>query len=231
MRGDTADKKIAIVFTGDEYAEGATLIIRALQKEKIKASFFLTGRFYRSKKFTGITRLLKSRGHYLGAHSNEHLLYNDWIKKDSLLVTHEQFKSDLQLNYEIMKKFGIEKKDARFFLPPYEWYNDTISIWSKHFGLQMVNYSPGTLSAADYTWPALKNYRSSRAILASIKNYEGRTGNGLNGFILLLHLGTHPDRTDKFYLLLPELLQFLKQKGYSPVRIDELLTSVDDGIE
>jgi peptidoglycan/xylan/chitin deacetylase (PgdA/CDA1 family) len=223
VRGVTTHKKIAIVFTGDEYADGANFIIKALEKEKTRASFFLTGRFYRNKEFINLARRLKSHGHYLGAHSDGHLLYNDWIKRDSLLVTHQQFDEDLQRNYDVMSTFGVEKKYALFFLPPYEWYNDSIASWTNQKGLQLLNYSPGTLSAADYTWPALKNYRSSKVILASIKDYAGRNSKGLNGFILLLHLGTRPERTDKFYLLLPELLGWLKQQGYSLVRIDELL--------
>jgi peptidoglycan/xylan/chitin deacetylase (PgdA/CDA1 family) len=216
---------MSIVFTGDEFADGGNAIINALNKEKIKASFFLTGRFYRNERFAGIVRALKKNGHYLGAHSNDHLLYNDWTKRDSLLLTQTQFTEDLELNYAIMRRFGIEKNDARFFLPPYEWYNDSISVWTKNIGMQLINLSPGTLSAADYTWPALENYRSSRQIMQSITAYEKTSINGLNGFILLLHIGTNPERKDKFYALLPVLLKWLKLKGYSPVRIDELLRS------
>ncbi len=217
---------MTIVFTGDEFADGAGEIINALKKAKINASFFFTGRFYRNPKFTGIVKTLKNNGHFLGAHSNDHLLYNDWIKRDSLLVTQKQFKQDLQLNYDVMKTYGIHKKDAPFFLPPYEWYNDTIAAWTKEMGLQLINFSPGTLGAADYTWPALKNYRNSTEILQSIKKYEGSSPKGLNGFILLLHIGTAQERKDKFYKLLPGLLQWLKQEGYKPVRVDELLSVV-----
>ncbi len=223
VRGDKASKKMSIVFTGDEFADGANSIIDVLNNEKIRASFFLTGRFYRNEKFKFIVRALKKNGHYLGAHSNDHLLYNSWTKRDSLLITRQQFEEDLERNYDIMKSFGIEKKDAPFFLPPYEWYNDSISLWTKNRGLQLINLSPGTLSAADYTWPTLENYRGSEQIMQSITSYEKSSHNGMNGFILLLHLGTNPERKDKFYTLLPALINWLKLKGYSQVRIDELL--------
>jgi peptidoglycan/xylan/chitin deacetylase (PgdA/CDA1 family) len=150
-------------------------------------------------------------------------LYNDWTKRDSLLVTRKQFEEDLQLNYAIMKSYGIKKSEARFFIPPYEWYNDSIASWTKQMGLQLINLSPGTLSAADYTWPGLKNYRDSNDILQSIKDYESSSRNGLNGFILLLHIGTDPKRTDKFYRELPVLISWLKEKGYQLVRVDALL--------
>jgi hypothetical protein len=37
---------------------------------------------------------------------------------------------------------------------------------------------------------------------------------GLNGFYLLLHIGTHPDRNDKFYYRLEELIGELRKRGY-----------------
>ncbi|MGZ3924592.1 MAG: polysaccharide deacetylase family protein [Flavisolibacter sp.] len=216
-------KRLAIVFTGDEFADGGDFIAKTLKENNIKASFFLTGRFYRNPAFKAIIQKLKANGNYLGPHSNEHLLYCDWTKRDSLLVTEEQFALDLQRNYDEIKRFGVPKSSAHYFLPPYEWYNDTIASWAKQVGLQLVNYTPGTLSHADYTIPGEKNYRSSDSIYHTIIRYERNHASGLNGFILLMHIGTDPKRTDKLYYRLPELLNWLKQKGYQLVRVDELL--------
>jgi len=111
----------------------------------------------------------------------------------------------------------VKRSAINYFIPPYEWYNDTIAAWSKQMGLQLVNYSPGTKSTADYTTPDMKNYRGSEEIYQSILDKE--KAGGLNGFILLIHFGTDPKRTDKFYNRLDELLTRLKGKGYrfSPV--------------
>ena len=223
MRGDTTKKELALVFTGHEFAEGGNRILQTLKHQNIKASFFFTGDFYRNKKFQSLIQQLKKDGHYLGAHSDKHLLYADWNKRDSLLVTKQQFKKDLLQNYAEMKRFGINQTNATFFLPPYEWHNESIAAWTKELNLQLINYSPGTRSAADYTWPELKNYQSSEAIYQSIFNYEQSKPAGLNGFLLLLHIGTDPQRKDKFYDRLPQLIQQLKAKGYQLKRIDELL--------
>lgn len=188
-----------------------------------KASFFFTGRFYRNPGFKKIIQQLKDGGHYLGAHSNDHLLYCDWTKRDSLLVTKKRFKSDLQKNYDELEKFGVKKSAAHYFLPPYEWYNDSVSLWTKEMGLQLINYTPGTLSNADYTIPGDKNYRSSETIYKSIHDYEQAHASGLNGFILLMHTGTDSKRTDKLHYWLPELIYWLKAGKYQLVRIDELL--------
>jgi len=194
-----------------------------LKESNTKASFFLTGRFYRNPAFKGIVKRLKANGNYLGPHSNEHLLYCDWTNRDSLLVKRQEFKSDLEKNYEEMKEFGVLRSSAHYFLPPYEWYNDSIASWTKQMNLQLVNYSPGTISHADYTVPGEKNYRSSDSIYQSIVRYEQNHPAGLKGFILLMHIGTDPKRTDKLYHRLPKLIQWLKQSGYQLVRIDELL--------
>ncbi|MGN6494705.1 MAG: polysaccharide deacetylase family protein [Agriterribacter sp.] len=214
---------MSIVFTGDEFADGGEFIAKVLHSKNTKASFFFTGNFYRNPAFKILITSLKKDGHYLGAHSNKHLLYCDWQKRDSLLVTKDSLLNDITANYREMQKFGISKNQAHYFMPPYEWYNDSVSAWIHGAGLQVINFTPGTLSNADYTTPYMKNYRSSDSIMKSIKAFEKQKFSGLNGFILLVHIGTDEKRTDKFYKRLPELLEYLQQKGYKAIRIDELL--------
>ena len=218
------EKKVALVFTGDEYADGGDHIRKILAAKKIPASFFLTGRFYSTPAFKPLISQLKRDGHYLGAHSDRHLLYCDWIKRDSLLVNRQQFSNDLDLNYQRMQEYGIQKAHAPYFLPPYEWYNAEIVKWTAAEGLNLINFTPGTRSTADYTWPEQgKNYRSSDEIFRSIVNREETDPDGLNGFILLVHIGTDPRRTDKFYHKLDSLLEYLGARGYQLERIDHLL--------
>ena len=214
---------IALVFTGDEFADGGNVIASALQQQNIKASFFFTGRFYKNPDFKKIIQRLYRDGHYLGPHSNQHLLYCDWSKRDSLLITKEDFTNDLVANLDVMQASGIDTSKTKFFLPPYEWYNDSIAAWTKESGLKLINYTPGTLSHADYTTPADKNYRSSDAIYRSIVDQETRSPSGLNGFILLMHIGADPKRTDKLYRKLPGLISYLRSKGYHFQRIGEML--------
>ena len=69
-----------------------------------------------------------------------------------------------------------------------------------------------------------ERYVNSEKIFQSIINYEQQDPSGLNGFILLLHIGAGPQRTDKFYRKLPQLIKYLKNKKYELVTIDELLS-------
>jgi peptidoglycan/xylan/chitin deacetylase (PgdA/CDA1 family) len=223
VRGDTTRAELALVFTGDEFADGGFHILQVLSDLQMKASFFLTGKFYKNPAFEELLQELVKQGHYLGAHSDQHLLYCSWEDRDSLLVDRSLFRQDLLDNYLAMETFGIEKEEAPFFLPPYEWYNDSISTWTLELGLQLVNYTSGTLSHTDYTVPGTRAYRSSAEIYSSILEYESASNTGLNGFILLVHIGTAPERTDKFYTHLKDLLEELRSRGYKYKRIDELL--------
>jgi len=224
IRGDKNRKALALVFTGDEFADGGQHIRSTLSRYNIRAAFFLTGNFYRNPDFKELISALHEDGHYLGAHSDKHLLYCSWDNRDSLLVSKEKFLTDLDSNYSAMRNFGIQKSDARFFLPPYEWYNLKISQWCQETGITLVNFTPGTKSHTDWTHPEIgKGYVSREYIYRNILDFEKKETFGLNGFILLLHIGSDPRRPDKFHTKLADLIDDLIIKGYRFKRIDALL--------
>jgi peptidoglycan/xylan/chitin deacetylase (PgdA/CDA1 family) len=215
VRLDTTQRAIYLVFTGHEYAEGGGAILRTLKKHNIRASFFFTGDFYRTPAFVSLISSLRNDGHYLGPHSDKHLLYAFWDKRDSLLVSRGVFEGDLRANYEEMARFGIERRDAPYFMPPFEWYNKQIADWGSAIGVTLVNFTPGTSSNADYTTPDMgSRYVSSDSIAQRILRFERTSPSGLNGFLLLSHIGSDPKRSDKFYRQLDGLIRELKNKGY-----------------
>ncbi len=211
IRTDPSVKHIDFVFTAADKADGAERIISTLRKYNIKGGFFFTGEFF--EMYPDVVRRLVAEGHYVGSHSYGHLLYAPWGNRDSLLVTRQEFNEDIFKSYKVLREFGIT--NAPYFIPPYEHYNATISSWARQIGLQVINYTPGTLTNGDYTTPEMKRYFSSKEILGRIWEYERTDPNGLNGHIMLIHFGTDPARTDKFYDKLPGLIRELRRKGYS----------------
>src|SRR5690606_1362551 len=93
--------------------------------------------------------------------------------------------------------------------------------WARSLGVVIFNFTPGTGSNRDYMSELDPNFRSSRDILHDLLAFEAREPDGLNGAILLLHLGA--DRRDKMYLLLDELIGELVTRGYRFRRIDHLI--------
>lgn len=227
VRGPVGAKAIALVFTGHEFAEGGDTILRALAVRRVRASFFVTGDFLRRAEFARLVRRIVSDGHYLGPHSDKHLLYCDWTDKRTL-VTREAFRADLDANLREIERFGVDRAGVRFFLPSYEWCNREIVAWAREMNLVTVNLTAGTRSNADYMEDRDPKFVASAEIVSSIVRAEASDPHGLNGFLLLLHIGSGPQRTDKLHMRFDALLDTLAGKGYRFVRVDELLAQTRD---
>ncbi|TDK46082.1 polysaccharide deacetylase family protein [Algoriphagus formosus] len=208
IRSDTLKKEIYLCFTGHDYFEGFEEVLGVLAQNGVQASFFLTGDFIRNQQ--SLTQKIDQQGHFVGAHSDKHLLYCDWNRRDSLLHSEAEIKQDILNNLSILNALKIYPD---YFMPPYEWYNKQVVEIARELGQITVNFSPGTRSNADYTTPDMPNYLDSDTILKSI--YDREDQSGLQGFHLLIHPGTSPLRKDKLYHHLDELIQELKNRGYS----------------
>ncbi|MDX9773165.1 MAG: glycoside hydrolase family 9 protein [Bacteroidales bacterium] len=214
IRKGSDEKTIYLVFSADEYGEGFEHILNVLDGKGVKGSFFLTGNFLRNKEFASYVKRIISGGHYLGPHSDGHLLYVPWENRDTLLVTKDQFNADIRDNYAALRKSGLKIEKLRYFLAPYEWYNSAIARWSAEMGMTLVNLTPGTGTNADYTTPDMVNYRTSDQLIERLERFEESSPEGLNGAIILIHPGTAPERTDRLYLRLEEIISFYSAKGY-----------------
>lgn len=212
-RMDTTRREIWLCFTAHDFKDGFSFITSTLKSHNIRGSFFLTGDFLRNSENASLIRKLVSDGNYIGPHSDKHLLYCDWSKRDSLLVSKKQFISDLSDNYSALEKYGITRGKAHVFLPPYEWYNDTIAAWTRSIGLTLINMSAGTKTSQDWTVPLPgKPYYKTADLVKDLFSFEEKKR--LNGYILLIHPGTDPLRKDKFYLKLDSILTSLEKKNY-----------------
>ena len=191
MRGPTQGRRLALVFTGHEFAEGGETILDELKKHSAKASFFLTGDFLGKPWFQALVHRIVDEGHYLGPHSDKHLLYCSWDADKKTLVSKDAFTTDLRANLDKIARFGVER--PRYFLPPYEHYNDDIAAWTAEQGLKLVNFTPGTRSNADYTEDAAPNFVTSRAIFESIIRRERQRPERAQWLLALAARGRRPE--------------------------------------
>ena len=219
IRMDTTKANVYLIFSAHDFNDGGEIITKTLKQHRVNASFFFTGDFYANPENKKLIVKLINDGHYLGAHSDKHLLYADWNKRDSLLVSREEFEADLKVNYQKMKTVGVDIANAGYFLPPYEWHNQSIVDWASQLGLTLINFTPRIRTNADYTTPDMASYKSSDWILNDLKEKEAKQPGNLNGGIILIHLGTSEKRTDKLYNHLGELIDFLQNKGYQLKRL------------
>jgi peptidoglycan/xylan/chitin deacetylase (PgdA/CDA1 family) len=197
--------------------EGGAKVLKTLRNENIKGSFFLTGNFLRLKQHRRITGRIVKEGHYVGAHSDRHLLYAPWDNREKSLVAPDSLLTDITDNYRELERFGVDVTSAVWYIPPYEWYNKESVHLASRLGLKTFNYTPGTATPADYTTPGMKNYRSSQKLIDALFEFEKREG--LNGAFILIHPGTEKSRSDKLYNRLPEIIERLRALGYEFERL------------
>lgn len=213
VKVNPAEKKVYFIFSADSMFQGGEKILRVLNKNKIKGSFFFTGNFLRlADKKSIIERIIKE-GHYVGGHSDKHLLYASWEKRSQTLLSKDSIAADLVLNYAELAKFGIKPADAQWYLPPYEYYNKESNAVAASLGLKVINYTPGTATPADYTTPDMKNYKSSNELIEKLFQFEKKEG--LNGATILIHPGIVGERSDKLYDRLDEIILKLRRLGYN----------------
>ena len=97
-----------------------------------------------------------------------------------------------------------DPKKPVYFIPPYEWYNADQVDWSRDMNVLLFNFTPGSGSNRDWAPEGHKSFVPSQKIIDDILAYEQNDPHGLNGFLLLLHVGS--ERKDKTFLLLGEFL-------------------------
>jgi peptidoglycan/xylan/chitin deacetylase (PgdA/CDA1 family) len=217
VRINTDRKVIHLIFSADETFEGARHILQTLDRNRIKGSFFFTGNCLRKEEFQPVIREIIKKGHFVGAHSDRHLLYAPWDDRQQSLVTPDSLIADLRQNMMELEKYGIDISQVRYFLPPYEYYNRKHVRLIESEGQTVINFTPGLRTAADYTTPDMPNYRSSQELIDQLFAFENE--NGLNGAIILVHPGTEDSRSDKLYLRLEEIIQHLMKKKYTFERL------------
>ncbi len=222
IRGEVTVKTLSLVFTGDERGESTPHILESLKNRKIKAALFVTGNFVRDPKLRPLVKRAVVEGHYVGPHSDSHPLYCSWDDRDKSLVSRAFFKSDLEKNIAGLEKLGAFRgRMPRLFIPPYEWFNRDQVRWCDELGVTLINFTPGSGSNRDYAPEGDRHFVPSQKIYDDILMYEKKDPHGLNGFVLLLHLGS--GRKDPFHPMLGPLCDELGKRGYGFRRVDALL--------
>jgi peptidoglycan/xylan/chitin deacetylase (PgdA/CDA1 family) len=222
IRGDVNAKRLALIFTGGDFGESAEPILDTLKQRKIKGALFVTGNFVRDEKLRPLLERAIAEGHYVGPHSDSHPLYASWDERDKSLVTEAFFKKDLQKNIASLGAIGALKRGQPvLFIPPYEHYNGDQVRWSRKLDVVLFNLTPGCGSNRDYIKEGAPHFVSSQTLYDDILSYERKDPHGLNGYLLLLHLGS--GRKDPFHTKLGPLCDELTKRGYEFERVDRVL--------
>ncbi len=212
VRLDDQGRNVYFVFSADSAFEGAELALNAMLERGCLGSFFFTGRFLRDTTNRHVVERIISEGHYVGPHSDQHLLLAEWDEERTPLVAVDSLIADTRANLATLAQCGVDTAGVNWYMPPYEWASTCHAEAVRSMGMTPIAPTPGILTYRDYTTPDMDEYHSSDTLYRQLLDYEA--AHGLSGAIVIVHLGTHPLRTDKFYWRFPQLLDTLHARGY-----------------
>ncbi|MER6591103.1 polysaccharide deacetylase family protein [Micromonospora purpureochromogenes] len=195
-----AGRVVALTFDAGANADGLPAILATLLRERITATFFLTGDFV--ARHPTQSRAIAAAGHRLGNHSVDH--------------PHFPALGDAQIRAQVR---GAEQQITAvtgahprpFFRFPYgDRTAHTIAVVNQ-LGYTAVRWTVDTLGwqgTAEQTAESV----TSRVLAAAT-----------SGEIVLMHVGSHPtDRSTLDAAALPAVIAGLRQRGYGFVTLDAL---------
>lgn len=213
-------KNVYLVFTahyseGDngrfENFDGLIPVLNTLKDKGVKASFFPTGVCFVQPQYQEGIRRIIDEGHYLSSHSYAHLVLCEGGKT---LVSADSLARDFALMEEQLGRFGLEKSQYCWLIPPYETCNAESRENIEALGYKLLNPSEGPIFGLDWTTPDMPAYKSIDQMLDRL--WEIEESEGLNGIILLIHAMNYPEKeeVERPYNHLGEIIDTLRARGY-----------------
>lgn len=223
-RVNSNEKKVYLVFTAHfstkdggtfENFDGIVPILNTLKAKGVKGSFFPTGECFRQKKYRAPIKRIIREGHYLSAHSDKHLQLCSESDRRISLVTADSLIKDIQGMEAELSKFGLEKKEYSWIIPPYESCNDFSAYLLKGLGYRLVCPTEGLQTSADWIPEGAPNFVSAETMVQNIWDFDDKFG--LDGAVILIHAMNYPGRSekDRVYSHLGEIIDGLRDRGYS----------------
>lgn len=220
-RTKTSLKSVALTFDGGSSNVGTQEILTILEEKNVYCTIFLTGQFVQN--FPDLVLEILKNGHEVGNHSFSHPHFTNLEidgKNVSRNYVNQKFLQS-QLNRTDSLYFSLTKKHMMpFWRAPFGEINREILFWAAELGYRHIGWS---YRCDSWDWVEDKNsdlYRTAEGIKNHFLQLEEK--DGLNGKIILMHLGS--ERSDDFpYQTLGALIDSLKVKGYSFKKVSELL--------
>lgn len=161
-RGNENSKYIAFACNIDWGNEVLLDMLETLNKEKVKITFFVTGRW--AKEFPDLMQQIVDSGHEIGSHGYQHLNYE--------ILTLEQNEEQIKKADEILLKHTKEK--ITLFAPPSGSYNNNTLIASDKLGYKTILW---TIDTIDWRVGSTKDVIIDRVLKKD----------NFNGAIVLMH--------------------------------------------
>ena len=193
LRGPRHLRQIALTFDAGGDADGLTDLLRVLERERVTATFFLTGRWVCEN--LALARMIGTQGHVIGNHTWDHkdlTELEDWEVREELLRTDDRFVSWFGSQYQPI------------FRAPYGEVNNCVLGVVQILGFHSIRWSIDTLDAMEP--PKSASFIEGRIL--------GKDDEELQGAIVLMHVG-YPETVEA----LPVVIHNLRERGFELVTI------------
>jgi peptidoglycan/xylan/chitin deacetylase (PgdA/CDA1 family) len=228
---------VSFTFDGGSTANVAEDIIDTLRSRNVKSTMFVTGHFI--KKHADIVNKLIEQGHELGNHtfSHPHLTTFGLNHQQSTLaiITQSMLQKELITADQL-----LFSSTGHHFVPiwraPYGEFNDQLCVWARNAGYVHVGWRQGRSWRDGFDtndWIAdseTPGFKTPDEVFTKIVTLANTKPYGINGGIILMHLGTErKKREDQVHLKLGAMIDSLKALGYEIVPVSEMMKRV--GVE
>lgn len=221
-RGPLGEREVFLTFDGGSTANVTAAILDILKREGVHATVFLTGEYIQH--YPDLTRRIVAEGHMVGNHtfSHPHLTTYSFNARQRTLagVTQEFLQSQLQRTREVFS-LVTGKSMARLWRAPFGEFNAQILSWAQAEGYRHVCWTPHLDTLDWVASPADPLFKTPQQILQGLLRRDQSDPRGLDGGIVLMHLGTERESGMEADRILPDLIQSLRAKGYRFGTVDE----------
>ncbi|MEC0266790.1 polysaccharide deacetylase family protein [Paenibacillus anseongense] len=191
--------KVALTFDDGPDEKYTPLILDILKKEQVKATFFVVGEH--AKEHPKMMKRLVDEGHAIGNHSWDHVNLSE--------ATADKIQSEIGSTDDMIKQ--ITGVVPTLFRAPYGAVSPQVLNVSMQSGHQVIGWSVDTLD-----WDG----KSVSQILSNVRKEVGP------GAIILQHFaGGKHGKLGNTVEALPQIISYLRQKGYTLVTVPELLSA------
>lgn len=197
MRGkQTYHRVVALTYDDGPHPIYTPKILKILDKEHVKATFFMIGRLM--EEHPEIVRDIVRRGHAVGNHTYSH-------PHDITVLSASQIDTEILKCTSVMEK--ITGQRSNLFRPPLGRTNSSVISIADHNGCAVILWSVSADNHSARTPEAM-----AQRVLSRVKP----------GSIILAHDGRFPMRW-KDVKATPLIIKGLKKRGYRFVTIQELM--------
>lgn len=228
--GATDKHVVSITFDGGSTDNNANEILDTLSSRNVKTTIFLAGEFIR--KYPNVVKRIISDGHEIGNHTLNHKHSTTWASdktQTSLPYVNQEFIASELFGAEKLLREKTGGSFAPLWRSPFGEFNPGICRMALSCGYVHVGWRQGhtwkqSLDSND--WIAdqeMAGYKTPNEVLEKIMTIAETKPEGINGGIILMHLGSERDGPNQVYHILGKLIDSLRAEGYQIIPVTEMM--------